>query len=211
MKHEWRKKEKTLYLPKNQPTILEIPPLTFLTIEGEGNPNSPVFSDCVGALYALSYGIKMSYKGDNQIPGFFDYTVYPLEGVWNLNEEGRKLYQEGTPVIELKDYLTFKVMIRQPDFVTEDVFNQFQQLVYKKKKNDKVLEIKREVINEGMVCQMLHIGSYDDEPASFKLMEEYCETQGYKRLTKEHREIYLSDPSKVAPEKLKTTIRFQVD
>lgn len=205
MKHEWRKKEKELYTPKTTPTIIDIPSYNYITIEGEGNPNSEDFGLSVGSLYAISYAIKMNLKKE-----FFDYTVYPLEGIWSFNEEGKRLYQEGKSIVDLKDYLTYKVMIRQPEFVTKELFQTYQKLAYSKKKNEKILDVRLEQIEEGLSCQMLHIGSYDGEPASFKHMEEVCEQLGYQRIGKNHKEIYLSDPSKVAPEKLKTTLRFRV-
>ncbi|MBU1019886.1 MAG: GyrI-like domain-containing protein [Firmicutes bacterium] len=210
MKYEWRKEDKDLYLPKPNPTIIHIPKMQFLTITGEGNPNSEVFSGCVGALYALSYGIKMNLKKRTNVEGYQDYTVFPLEGIWNLNDEGKRLYEIGTKAVDLKDYFTFKVMIRQPNFVSKDFFEEIKQMVFQKQKNDFVLSVVFEEIEEGLVCQMLHQGSYDDEPASFARMESEIAQQGYTRISKEHKEIYLSDPQKVEPSKLKTTLRFKI-
>jgi len=209
MKHEWRKKEKELYLPKNKPTIIDIPKCKYLTIEGKGNPNDDEFKTCVSALYALSYGIKMGIKGD-KIKDYTDYTVYPLEGFWDLSDEGRVLYEKGATVTELKDYLVYKLMIRQPDFITDEVFNKFKDIVYKKKKDEAIQKVIFEVIDEGLSCQMLHIGSYDSEPESFRIMEEYCIQEGYTRASKKHKEIYITDPQRVTPDKLKTTIRFKI-
>ncbi len=210
MKYEWRKKDKLIYLPKNEPTITTLEPMNYITITGNGSPNDSEFSECVTALYSLAYGIRMSYKGENRIDGYYEYTVFPLEGFWSFNSEGIALLNKGQSVKELKDYLTYTVMLRQPGFVTKDVFDTFKSLVYAKKKNDKLMDLRFETIEEGLVCQMLHLGSYDDEPQSFKTMEEYCKINGYERTSKNHKEIYLSDPAKVSVDKLKTTIRFKV-
>ncbi|MDA3932310.1 MAG: GyrI-like domain-containing protein [Tenericutes bacterium] len=211
MKYEWRKEDKDLYLPKSKPTIIEIPKMKFLTISGDGNPHSEVFRECVEALYALSYGIKMTLKKKKDVEGYIDYVVFPLEGIWDLNEEGKKLYNSGDKPVYLKNYFTFKLMIRQPYFISKDFFKEIQQIVFKKKKRDMVLDVVFEELEEGKVCQMLHLGSYDNEPVSFERMEDYIKQQGYKRLLREHKEIYLNNPQKVEPSKLKTTLRFKIE
>jgi hypothetical protein len=211
MKYEWRKKDKTLYLPKVVPSIIDVPEMTYLMISGAGNPNSESFSQDVSALYAVTYGIRMAPKKKIEIPGYFEYTVFPLEGLWDLTKEGRRLYQEGHSVTELKDYLVYTVMIRQPDFVTQELFESIRQTTYEKKKNTRILNVERKTYREGLCCQMLHLGSYDDEPKTFAEMERRMLEQGYQRKSKQHKEIYLSDPSKVAPEKLKTTLRFSIE
>lgn len=206
-KHEWRKKEKALYLPKNKPEVIDVPELQFLTISGAGNPNDPFFADYIGVLYSVSYPIKMTLKKLATPPeGYCDYTVYPLEGVWDITDEAKKKY-DGT---FNKDDLVFKLMIRQPDFVMEDFFLEMLELIKKKKPNPLLDEVKLERITDGKCVQMLHIGSYDDEPASFEKMEAFAEKENLKRLSKKHREIYLSDFRKVAAEKLKTVLRFKV-
>lgn len=211
MKYEWRKRDENLYLPKEKPAIINIPPMQYLIVEGEGTPGEEEFVECVQALYSLSYGIKMAPKGGITIPNYFDYTVFPLEGFWSFNEQGIKLYQEGLPVTELKQYLVFKLMIRQPDFVSNEFVEELKIKVYNKKNNKKVPTVKLEQIEEGLSCQMIHIGSYDDEPTTFKYMEEYCNDNGYKRISKDHKEIYISDPSRVDVSKLKTTVRFKIE
>ncbi len=211
MKYEWRKKDKGLYLPKATPTMIDVPTMQYLTMEGEGNPNSEGFSTSVQSLYSLSYGIKMLPKSGVTPEGYFDYTVFPLEGVWNLTEEGIEKYHSGLPIVELKAYFKYKVMIRQPEFVDEDLVESVREKVALKKKALPINSVKFETINEGKAIQMLHIGSYDDEPATFAEMEAYAEAQGFKRKDKSHKEIYLSDPSKVVPDKLKTTVRFWVE
>ncbi|MCB0704456.1 MAG: GyrI-like domain-containing protein [Saprospiraceae bacterium] len=207
MKYEWRKKEKAFYLPKNKPEIINIPEFKFITIEGAGNPNSDFFSEYIGVLYTLSYAIKMTLKKGTQADDYVDYTVYPLEGVWDLKEEAKKNF---TGKIN-KDDLVFKLMIRQPDFVEASFFQQMLELTRKKKPNDLLEQVKFEKITDGNCLQMLHIGSYDDEPESFEKMEAFAESQNLLRTSKVHREIYLSDFRKVAPEKLKTVLRFKVN
>jgi hypothetical protein len=206
MKHEWRKKEKEIYLPKNKPEIIVIPGFKYFTIEGEGNPNSDAFPEYIGVLYSLSYAVKMSHKKGIEPDGYFDYTVYPLEGVWDIKEDAKKDYS-GTVN---KDDLIFKLMIRQPDFVDLYFVEKIMALTKAKKPHKLLDSIKFETIEEGICVQMLHIGSYDNEPKSFKIMEDFAIDNGLKRFSKKHKEIYLSDARKTATEKLKTVLRFQV-
>ncbi|WP_438422805.1 GyrI-like domain-containing protein [Aquimarina macrocephali] len=206
MKHEWRKKEKGVYLPKNTPEIIEIPEYKFLTIKGEGNPNSEFFSEHIGVLYAVSYGIKMGLKKGTVPKGYFDYTVYPLEGVWDITEEAKKAYK-GTIN---KDDLVFKLMIRQPDFIDDELAKHMIDQTKKKKPHVLLEKVKFEKITEGKCIQMMHLGSYDNEPESFKVMEEFADKENLYRPSKVHREIYLSDFRKVPAEKLKTVLRFKV-
>lgn len=206
MKHEWRKSEKHLYLPKNKPELVDIPKLNFFSINGEGNPNSEAFGDYIAVLYLLSYAVRMSYKKDYIPDGYFDYTVYPLEGVWDINEEAKKKFHG----VLNKDDLIFNLMIRQPSFVTEKFAEEIINLTKKNKPQELLSKVKFESIEEGKCIQMLHLGSYDDEPASFELMEIFALEQGLARESKVHREIYLTDARKTAPEKLKTVLRFAV-
>lgn len=207
MKHEWKKNEKALYLPTGKPQLINIPTLKFYTIEGKGNPNDSFFADYIGVLYALSYGVKMSPKKGIEPHGYFDYTVYPLEGVWDISDEAKKSFN-GT--INKND-LCFKLMIRQPDFVNSEFAAQILEQTKKQKPHQLLNHIKFEEITEGDCVQMLHVGSYDSEPASFKMMEEYAENENYHRISKTHREIYLSDARKVSPDQLKTVLRFCVE
>ena len=206
MKHEWRKHEKQYYLSRNNPEVISIPEFGFYTIEGEGNPSSNSFLECVQALYAASYGVKMSCKKGMAPKGYFYYTVYPLEGVWDINEEAKKNF---TGVLD-KNTFVYKLMIRQPDFVDEEFASIILEHVRAGRDLPKHDDIKFERIEEGTCIQMMHRGSYDNEPASFKLMEDYAASMRVNRISKVHREIYLSDARRVAPEKLKTVLRFQV-
>jgi hypothetical protein len=206
-KHEWRKHEKAVYLPKREPSLIELPAYKFITICGEGNPNSPHFPAFITALYFVAYGIKMTAKKKGHSPvGHYDYTVYPLEGVWDITEAAKKTF---TGRIN-KDDLVFKLMLRQPDFVTASFFEEIVEHVKTRSPQALLPNVRFEVITEGRCIQMLHVGPYDDEPVSFQKMEAFASRHGLERLSKIHREIYLSDFRKVAPEKLKTVLRFQV-
>ncbi len=206
MKHDWKKTEKKLYLPKGTPELIQVPELKFFSIEGKGNPNEAFFADYIGVLYALSYGVKMSPKQGNAPEGYFDYSVYPLEGVWDLDEESKK----NTSAKFDKNALVFKLMIRQPEFVTESYAREIIDRTKKKKPHPLLEKVCFETIEEGPCIQMLHTGSYDSEPESFRKMEAFAHTQNIQRVSKKHREIYLSDARKTVPEKLKTVLRFNV-
>ncbi len=211
MKHEWRKHEKKIYLPKTSPEVIKVPKMKYFIISGEGNPNSEEFSDYIEALYAFSYGVKMMPKKGTVPLGYFEYTVYPLEGLWSLTEDGKMLYSKNENIQNLKDHLVFDLMIRQPDFVNETFLMNLKESLYKKKKNKRILEVKYAELPEELSCQIMHIGEYDNEPESFKKMEDYLKHTGYKRVGKTHREIYISDPRKTLPEKLKTTLRIKIE
>lgn len=211
-KQEWKKNEKHIYLPKSEPTYIEVPRFSYFVIEGEGSPDAPDFAARVEALYTASYGVRMSHKSSKVPEGYYEYTVYPLEGLWDLNEEGRKLYAalEQPNVNELKAYMRYKIMIRQPEFATEAYVAELLPALASKKKNPLVESIRLHQIEDGPSIQMLHIGPFADEPASFSQMEAYAKANGFMRASKVHREIYLSDPRKTSSDKLKTTLRFAV-
>jgi len=206
MKIEWKKNDKQYYLPKGKPEVVILPSFRYFTISGEGNPNDPFFGDYISVLYSLSYAIKMSPKQGCAPENYVEYTVYPLEGIWDLTDIGRKNYNGALD----KDEFKFKMMIRQPEFVTEEYAKETIERTMKKKPDKLLDQIVFESIEEGKCIQMLHIGSYDAEPESFRMMEEYAEEQNLIRIEKKHKEIYLSDPGKTAIEKLKTVLRFRV-
>jgi len=206
-KHEWRKKEKELYLPRQKPVFINVPPFNFITISGKGNPNNPEFTTYISALYPIAYSIKMTLKKMTDVPkNYVDYTGYPLEGVWDITEEAKKNFNGKID----KNDLVFKLMLRQPNFITKSFFEEMLALSKVKKPQPLFDNLKFETIKEGKCIQMLHVGPYDDEPTSFKIMENFAVDEGLKRVSKIHREIYLSDFRKVAPEKLKTVLRFKV-
>lgn len=201
-KVEYKKAYKALYLPKTVPEMIDVPIMKFFVLEGQGNPNEPAFQEVVEALYALSYAVKMSYKSLEVPEGYYDYTVFPLEGVWDLIDPQKGLKD--------KSNLKYNMMIRQPDFVTEALFERFLEETKKKKGLPLLDAISYQLIEEGTCCQMMHIGAYDDEQASFEKMKLYCKEQGYERVSLTHREIYISDPRKSEPSKMKTVLRFKV-
>jgi hypothetical protein len=203
MKYEWRKKDKEIYLPKENPIMIDVPSMKYFTINGRGNPNSEEFKQTVEVLYSLSYAIRMMPKKGITPEGYFEYTVFPLEGVWDLDEEGRKLEKLD------KDRLVYKLMIRQPEFVNEELFLKAKELVEKKVAKEWLSAVLFDEINEGICVQCMHIGSYDGESETFTRMEEYCKENTLTRIDKRHREIYISDPRKVPIEKLKTVLRFK--
>jgi hypothetical protein len=207
IKHEWRKREKALYLAKEKPEVVDVPEFTFITLRGEGSPADEQFTEIIGTLYSLAYGVKMlPKKMDIKPEGYFDYTVYPLEGIWDINEEAKKTF-DGT--VRKEDFV-YQLMIRQPSFLNQDLYLEILNTVKKKKSNPMLEQVEFKTLAEGKCIQMLHVGKYENEPASFARMEEFAEAQGYTRYSKVHREIYLSDARKVAPEKLKTVLRFKV-
>lgn len=202
MKYEWKKHEKDLYVTKDSPVLLQVDKQQFIMISGKGNPNNADFSNRVSVLYALAYAIKMDYKKSvSKEDDITDFTVYPLEGVWDL--------QEGSELI--KDNLLYTIMIRQPDVITKDMVDAALQKVKAKKPNPLYEEIRFDTITEGKCIQVLHIGSFDDEPASFKKLDEFASENHLKRTKKTHREIYLNNANRVEKNKLKTILRYTVE
>lgn len=204
MKHEWRKHEKNLYMPKQKPELVNVPEQKFFILEGRGNPNSDEFAEKVNVLYSLAYAVRMMPKQGFTPEGYFEYTVYPLEGLWDLTEEGRKMDKLD------KDQLIYSIMIRQPDFVTEQVAVKALETARKKNPHPFLDEVRFDAIEDGLSVQMLHVGPYDTEPETFAIMKEFIEENQLKIRTLRHREIYLSDARKVEPEKLKTVLRYMV-
>ena len=191
-------------MPKQKPELLTVPEQKFFMIKGQGNPNHEDFAERVGVLYSLSCAVRMMPKWRNAPEDYFEYTVYPLEGVWDLTEEGRK-----KPQLD-KNELLYTIMIRQPEFVTEAVAETALQHVQKKKPHPLLNEVTFETMEDGLSVQMLHIGPFDDEPRSFAVMDEFLEENGFERRSLRHREIYLSDVRRVEPAKLKTVLRYRV-
>lgn len=201
-KIDYKKTFKSFYLPKAKPEIIDVPKMKFIMINGTGDPNNEEFEKAVEALYALSYAVKMSYKTKEVPPNYYEYTVFPLEGIWDLID----------PSLSEKDKHNFKytIMIRQPDFLTDEWFEKFLAQTKKKKPNPYLEKAVLGEMTDGLCCQMMHKGSYDDEPESFTKMQLYCEEQEYIRTNKTHREIYLSDPRRTDAAKMKTVLRFKV-
>lgn len=203
MKYEWRKSEKGLYGAKKKPELVEVPSQQFIVIEGEGNPNEADFSERVSALYSLAYSIKMLFKSmmkDEAEDKVTDFTVYPLEGIWE------KAAGEGFD----KSQLRYQLMIQQPNVITQDIFAAALENVRKKKPNPLYDDICLQSLPEERAIQVLHIGSYDSEPASFEKMAELANSLGLERCDHVHREIYLSNKNRTPEEKLKTILRYSV-
>lgn len=202
MKHEYRKHEKNLYGPGTKPSLIEVPGMSYIAIKGKGNPNSSDFGHKIEALFSCAYTIKMFPRNGVTIPNYNDYTVYPLEGVWDLSDKGR--LEESLN----KDELIYTIMIRQPDFITEEIFKLAQEKC--EHKNDEIKDIEFILSKPSTCVHMMHIGSFDSEAESFKSIHEFCEMMGLKRKSLIHREIYLSDFRKTKAESLETILRIDV-
>jgi len=213
MKIEWKKSEKAIYLPKTEPELRVIPAQSFFTIKGKGNPNSSDFSDRVSVLYSLAYAVRMMPKNGFEPLGYFEYTVYPLEGIWNLSKEEKKHDPMATGTIN-KDELSYKIMIRQPEFVTKEVVDKAFEIVSRKKPSPLLDEVSFETMEDGLSVQMMHLGSYDDEPSSFQKMRSFMVEQRLEFRDKAHREIYVtaakSPSSEEDRKKQKTVLRYLV-
>lgn len=200
MKYEYKKQEKDIYQPKAKPTLINVPKAGYICIKGEGNPNNEDFGNRVAALYSVAYAIKMMPKKGIIPENYFEYTVYPLEGLWDLSLKGREKFD--------KDELIYTIMIKQPAFVDESLFNKGVQLA--RKNNDLLDEVYFDYIEDGLSVQMLHVGSYDNENVSFDLMKEFIKNNDLEIKSLVHREIYLSDARRVSSDKLKTILRYTV-
>ena len=207
MAFDFKKEYKEFYMPKNSPGIVMVPSMNYIAVRGTGDPNQEdgEYKQAIGLLYGIAFTIKMSRKGDHRIEGYFDYVVPPLEGFW---------YMEGMNGIDYahKESFHWISVIRLPDFVLEDDLRWAVNEATQKKKLD-FSKVEFLTVEEGLCVQCMHIGPYDDEPATVAMLHEFMEKQGYelditdKRL---HHEIYLSDARKVAPDKLKTVIRHPI-
>ncbi|MBB6633305.1 GyrI-like domain-containing protein [Cohnella thailandensis] len=201
-KVEYKRDFKHLYIAKTNPEVVEVPRMPFFTVSGSGDPNGEEFAKATEALYSMSYAVKMSYKSEDVPIGYYEYTVFPLEGVWDLIDYSK-------PSTD-KSNFKYTIMIRQPDFLTEEGFERFLERTKRRKSNPYLDGVRFEYVEDGLNCQMMHLGRFEDEPASFARMEAYCTEHGYLRASKIHREIYLSDPRKTEPSKLRTVLRFPV-
>lgn len=207
MAFDFKKEYKEFYLPKSRPQIVDVPPANYIAVRGQGDPNAAggAYQQAVSVLYAVAYTLKMSYKTDHKIAGFFEYVVPPLEGFW---------WQENVDGVDYsrKSDFNWLSVIRLPDFVGADDFRWAVETAAQKKKLDcSAAEFLS--VNEGLCVQIMHIGPYDDEPQSVALLDEYLAANGYVNdMTTErrHHEIYLSDPRKTPPEKWKTVIRHPI-
>ncbi len=207
MAFDYKKEYKEFYLPKNKPSIVEVPEMNYIAVRGKGDPNAEgsEYKASIGLLYGIAFTIKMSKKGDHQIDGYFDFVVPPLEGFWWQNDI------EGVDYAH-KENFNFISVIRLPNFVTKEEFDWAIEEATKKKKTD-FSKVEFFTYDEGLCVQCMHVGAYDDEPATVSLMHDYMANEGYELdITDErlHHEIYLSDARKVKPENLKTVIRHPI-
>lgn len=205
---DFKKEYKELYMPKKKPEIITVPTMNYIAVRGQGNPNEKdgVYQQAISVLYAVAYTLKMSYKGEYKIDGFFEYVVPPLEGFWWQNN-----VVEGVDYNNKDDFHWISV-IRLPDFVKEVDFNWAVETAAKKKKID-CSSAEFITIHEGLCVQIMHVGPFDDEPATVAVMDEYIKNNGFKNdITDKrlHHEIYISDPRKAIPEKWKTVIRHPI-
>ena len=208
MPFDYKKEYKEFYMPKNKPEIVNIPEMKFIAVRGKGDPNEEggEYKAAISLLYGIAFTIKMSKKGSHCPAGYFDYVVPPLEGFW-WQEDGVK----GIDYSRKEDFCWISV-IRLPDFVTEKDFNWAIEEAGRKKGQD-FSRVEFMTITEGLCVQCMHIGAYDDEPATIALMDEFLLKNGYENdfsAERMHHEIYLSDARRVAPERLKTVIRHPV-
>lgn len=207
-KFDFKKEYKDLYMPKTEPSIVTVPEMKFIAVRGKGDPNtSPEYKQAMEILYGLSFTIKMSKMSGSQPDGYFEYVVPPLEGFWSVDDG----IFDGLNITDKSKFHWISV-IRQPDFVTESVFEQARTEAEKKKKTD-MSKAEFITVSEGLCVQSMHIGSYDSEPSTILKMREYAEKNGYSEDlsdTRLHHEIYLSDPRRCAPERLKTVIRHPI-
>lgn len=208
MPFDYKKEYKEFYMPKNKPSIVEIPKMNYIAVRGKGNPNAEdgEYKKSIGLLYAIAFTIKMSYKGSHKIDGYFEYVVPPLEGFWW--QEGNSNGMDYTN----KDSFNFISVIRLPDFVTKKDFDWAIEEATNKKKQD-FSKVEFLTYDEGVCVQCMHIGSYDNEPATVELMHRYMTENGYEldiTDTRLHHEIYLSDPRRCDVSRLKTVIRHPI-
>ncbi len=207
MAFDYKKEYKEFYLPKNKPSIVIVPKMNYIAVRGKGNPNEEgsEYKESIELLYPIAFTIKMSYKSEHKIDGYFSYVVPPLEGFWWQDEVGKLDYSR-------KDDMKFISIIRLPDFVTKEDFDWAVEEATKKKKHD-FSKVEFLTYDEGECVQCMHIGSYDDEPKTIEIMEEYAQNNGYEldiNDTRFHHEIYLSDPRRCSVDKLKTVIRHPI-
>lgn len=207
MAFDFKKEYKEFYLPKNNPGIIEVPKMNYLAVRGAGDPNTEggEYKKSIELLYAVAFTLKMSKKTDYRIEGYFNYIVPPLEGFW---------WQDGSQGLDYnrKDEMEFISVIRLPVFIQKKDFDWAIEEATRKKKKD-FSQVGFFSYNEGLVVQCMHIGSYDDEPATIAAMDEYARDQGYEldiQNPRYHHEIYLSDPRRCAVEKLKTVLRHPI-
>ena len=207
MTFDFKKEHKEYYRPKNKPEIINIPQFNFIAVRGKGNPNEEngMYQQAISVLYAVAYTLKMSYKTDYKIEGFYEYVVPPLEGFWWQEDEKNINYLH-------KENFHWISVIRLPDFISKKDFDWAVEKASTKKKID-CSKVEFFTFEEGLCVQMMHHGSFDEEEATVEIMNQYLQEKGYRNdfnKSRLHHEIYLSDARKVRPEKWKTVIRHPI-
>jgi hypothetical protein len=209
---DYKKTEKHLYQPETTPSTIEVPEMLFIMVDGRGDPNTnSVYKAAVETLYGLSYAIKMSKMAGLQPEGYFEYVVPPLEGLWRLDDGGE--FTGGGEAIPDKDKFIWTAMIRQPEFVTPELFEAAKEPLLKRMPHLDPSVARLETFTEGLCAQIMHIGPYDEELETVKILTEFIHSNGYTEdmnETRRHHEIYLSDPRKTAEKKLRTAIRHPI-
>ena len=207
MAFDFKKEYKEFYMPKNKPEIISVPAANYIAVRGTGDPNEEggAYQQAIGVLYAVAYTLKMSYKTDYRIEGFYDYVVPPLEGFW---------WQDNGEGIDYTDKSLFNwiSVIRLPDFITKKDFDWAVETATEKKKLD-CSKAEFLTVDEGLCVQIMHIGPFDNEPETVAAMDRYVAENGYENdlsNSRLHHEIYLSDARKIPPEKWKTVIRHPI-
>ncbi|MCI8379537.1 MAG: transcriptional regulator [Lachnospiraceae bacterium] len=207
MAFDFKKEYKEFYMPKNKPQIVDVPKANYIAVRGTGNPNEEdgAYKKAIGILYAVAYTLKMSYKTDYRIEGFYEYVVPPLEGFW---------WQENVEGVDYSNKAAFQwiSVIRLPDFVSKKDFEWAVGTASQKKKMD-CSPAEFLTIEEGLCVQIMHFGAYDDEPETVAVMDRFLEENGYENDfsdERRHHEIYMSDARRTAPEKWKTVIRHPI-
>ena len=213
-KLDYKKEYKDLYMPKAKPCLIDVPPICYIMVDGKGNPNieGGEYQQAVELLYALSYTIKMSKMGGNPPEGYFEYVVPPLEGLWWLNDDSHFDFS-------IKEKYCWTSMIRQPEFVTQEVFDWACKELAKKKPELNTSKARLQTYHEGLCVQMMHRGPYDEEPKTIAQIDAFIKENSYENaisdvgadgMIKRHHEIYLGDPRKTEPSKMKTVLRHPV-
>ncbi|MBD8086600.1 GyrI-like domain-containing protein [Limosilactobacillus sp. c11Ua_112_M] len=207
MTYDFKKEQPELYRPGKRPAVIKVPSMNYLAVQGKGDPNAEdgEYSQALQLLYGIAYTIKMSKKGDYRIPGYFDFVVPPLEGMW---------WQPGIKGVDYqhKEQFNFISLIRMPDFVTPAIFDWAVKTATEKKQAD-FSKVELRSVDEGLCVQALHVGAYDDEPATVEKLHEFITNNDLQLDINDHRhhhEIYLSDPRRTKPANLKTVLRLPV-
>lgn len=204
-KLDYKKEYRDLYLPKNKPAFIQVPPIRFIMVDGHGDPNHAEYQNAMSILYALTFTVKMSKMSGQQPDGYFEYVVPPLEGLWGCCDEPFDLHR--------RDAWCWTSMIRQPEFVTDEVFRWAQEQTAKKKPELDFSKARFETYDEGPCVQIMHTGPFSEEPKSIEKISAFIEEQHYIDdcgSERRHHEIYLGDPRKTAPERLRTVLRHPV-